>query len=121
MKNWYAMEKVTTKICMTKDVGVYGTLFGGNMLAWMDEAAAAFAIKKTHQPHMVTLRFGETVFAHPVRVGDIVEFYCGEESIGNTSFSFKINAMVEDYIVFRTDCTFVAVDDLGNPKPIRQA
>jgi len=37
------MELVTTKICMTLDIGVNNSLFGGNMMSLLDEAAAAYA------------------------------------------------------------------------------
>ncbi len=48
------MELITTKVCMTKDLGVHGNLFGGIMLAWLDEAGAAFACEKAQSTHMVT-------------------------------------------------------------------
>lgn len=112
------MEKVTSNICKTKDIGTYGNLFGGVMLAWVDEAAGIYAMKKTGEKRMVTLRFGEVLFRKPVKVGDIVEFYCGDEKVGNSSFSFDIKAVVDGNDVFSTDCTFVAVDAKGKPKTI---
>ena len=39
------MELISTRICMSKDVGVHGNLFGGIMLSWIDEAAGAEALK----------------------------------------------------------------------------
>ncbi|OGV36203.1 MAG: hypothetical protein A2020_12425 [Lentisphaerae bacterium GWF2_45_14] len=114
------MEKVTSNICKTKDIGTYGNLFGGVMLAWVDEAAGIYAMKKTGEKHMVTLRFGEVLFRKPVKVGDIVEFYCGNGKVGNSSFSFDIKAVVDGIDVFSTDCTLVALDSEGRPKTIDQ-
>ena len=37
------MELISTHFVKTQDVGYHGNLFGGVMLAWLDEAAAAFA------------------------------------------------------------------------------
>lgn len=37
------MELITTKICMTGDLGVSGNLFGGVMMSILDEAAAAYS------------------------------------------------------------------------------
>jgi acyl-CoA hydrolase len=28
--------RVTSKLCMAKDLGVNGNLFGGNMMCWID-------------------------------------------------------------------------------------
>lgn len=110
--------KVTSKICMTKDVGINGNLFGGNMLAWMDEAAAIFAQQITGAKNIVSVRFAEIVFKKPVREGNVVEFYCEKIKQGHTSITFDILAVVEEDEVFRTECTFVAVDDQGRKTPI---
>jgi acyl-CoA hydrolase len=40
------MELVTTKICMALDIGVHGNMFGGNMMAFLDEVAGAYACQK---------------------------------------------------------------------------
>lgn len=110
--------KVTSKMCMLKDLGMNGRLFGGNMLAWADEAAAIFAHKITREPHMVTLKFGEIVFKKPVMAGDIIEFWCTDEKVGNTSVTFNLKSFVLGESVFETSCVFVAVDKHGNKKKI---
>lgn len=109
--------KVTSKICMTKDVGTNGNLFGGNMLAWMDEAAAIFAQQITGEK-VVSVRFAEIIFKKPVREDDIIEFFCEKIKQGYTSVAFDIFAVVKHEEVFRTECTFVAVDDNGRKIPI---
>ena len=43
------MELVTTKICMALDLGVHGNLFGGSMMSFLDEAAAAMLVKYVTQ------------------------------------------------------------------------
>ena len=35
------MKLITKKICMTKDIGIHGNVFGGILMSWIDEAAAA--------------------------------------------------------------------------------
>jgi len=104
--------KVTSKICMTKDVGTNGNLFGGNMLAWMDEAAAIFAQQITGK-NVVSVRFAEIIFKKPVKQDDVIEFYCEKIKQGHTSVTFDIFAVVKNEEVFRTECTFVAVDNNG--------
>jgi acyl-CoA thioesterase YciA len=114
------MEQVSSKLCLVKDVGLNGNLFGGNMLAWMDEIAAIYAMKVTNEKSLVTLRFGEIQFKRPVKVNDTVDFLCElkEAGKGNTSVTFEIWGAVGNLVVFKTECTFVALDDEGNKKKI---
>ena len=55
------MELVTTKICMALDLGVHGNLFGGSMMSFLDEAAAAYACQISSIPisDRVKLRYSE--------------------------------------------------------------
>ncbi len=106
--------RVTSKICMTRDLGVHDTLFGGNMLAWMDEAAAIYARQMMGTARVVSLRFGEILFKYPVKLEDVIDFYCENPRKGNTSLNFDIVAEVRGQIVFKTECTFVAVDGNGH-------
>lgn len=111
--------RVSTYLCMTKDIGVGGNLFGGTMMAWMDEAAGIFAHEHTGVVRMVTVKYTELVFKHPVRVGDIVCFYASNPRQGRTSLTFDLEGRVKTNIVVTTTCTFVAVDSGGRPTPIQ--
>jgi acyl-CoA thioesterase YciA len=46
-------QLVTKKIVMAKDIGIHGNLFGGTLMAWLDEAAAAYATEYCYTPNMV--------------------------------------------------------------------
>lgn len=109
---------VSQKICMTKDIGVNGNLFGGNMMAWMDEAAAVFATHYTGERRLVTLKYSEILFRRPVHVGDLVDFRAHNPALGRTSITFDIEGAVKGEVVFRTTCTFVGLDEHGKPKPL---
>jgi acyl-CoA thioesterase YciA len=69
------MNLITKKICMSKDIGIHGNLFGGILMSWIDEAAAAFATEYCHTPNMVTLRVGELLFKKPVKTGNHLRIY----------------------------------------------
>jgi acyl-CoA thioesterase YciA len=112
------MELVMKKMCYQKDLGRNKNLFGGTMMSWMDEAASIYAYQHCEEERMVTLRYGEYYFRKQVKQGDIIEFFCGNEKKGNTSFTFDIMAIVRGSVVFSTDCTFVAIDEKGNKKAI---
>jgi len=109
---------VNYKLCMTKDVGIEGNLFGGNMLAWMDESAAIYARMVTGEKKLVTKKFCEIEFKKPVRVGDIVKIECSFPMIHRTSVEFVVCATVKDEVVFCTTAVFVALDEYGNKKDI---
>ena len=115
------MEKrypITAQMCMTKDVGTHGNLFGGIMMGWMDEAGAIFARRYTGEQHVVTVKFNEILFKHPVKVGQIVQFYACGPKLGRTSITFDLAGDVGEQTVIRTTCTFVALDEMGKPKEV---
>lgn len=109
---------VTGKLCMTKDIGLGGNLFGGVMMAWMDEAASLFAFEYTGVVRLVTLKYTELVFKYPVRTGDRVAFYASCPRLGRTSVTFDLEGRVGGNVVVHTTVTFVAVDEYGKPMPI---
>jgi len=55
-------QLVNAYLCMTRDIGVDGNLFGGNLMAWIDQAAGIYAHRYTGVSRMVTLKFTELVF-----------------------------------------------------------
>lgn len=112
------MVKVASRLCMIKDLGVSGNLFGGNMMAWLDEVAAIFAIQVTGEDNMVTVHYTEMTFKNPVKERDVVDFYCGKVRRGNTSVTFEIMAVCDNRTVFCADAVFVAVDSNGMKKKI---
>mgnify|MGYP001446946226 CR=1 FL=1 len=69
------MELISTHICKGQNIGVHGNLFGGTMLAWLDEAGAAFACQACDTPRMVTVKVAEVQFRKPVRPGQIIKIY----------------------------------------------
>ncbi len=110
--------KVASRLCMTKDLGVSGNLFGGNLMAWLDEVAAIFAIQITGEDNMVTMHYSAMTFKHPVKERDIVDFYCGRIRRGSTSITFEIMGQCCGKTVFCADAVFVAIDRDGKKKKI---
>lgn len=109
---------VSTYLCMTKDIGLGGNLFGGVIMSWLDEAGAIFAYKHTGAARLVTVKYTEIVFALPVKVGDIVTFYANNPRPGRTSITFDLEGRVDGGVVCHTTATFVAVDEHGKPTPL---
>lgn len=109
---------------MAGDIGIHGNLFGGTLMAWIDEAAAAFASEYCYTPNMVTVRVGELVFRKPLKAGQHVRIYGKVNRLGNTSIDLAIEVRKfslysgEETVVCTTSITFVRVDDDGSPTPI---
>jgi len=109
---------------MTRDVGFNGNLFGGQMLAWLDEAAVAYACQACETPRMVTAKMSEVEFLKPVRPGQIIKIYGSVKKIKNTSITVDIEARRHspyngsERLVCSTTMTFVRVDGDGEPVPV---
>lgn len=99
---------------MTKDLGLNGNLFGGNMMAWADEAAAVYARTQCKYDWMVTRHIDEIDFTKAVKAGTLLRFYGSNDRLGETSVKFTLTVMdSNDEIYFRTKFVFVAVDAEG--------
>jgi len=120
------MHLITTHVCMAKDIGVHGNLFGGIMMAWIDEAASSMAVSICHSPNMVTVKMNELVFKEKVKEGFVIRIYGDVDKIGNSSITFNLEARkvsiytgIEEVVV-TTSATFVRIDEIGKPTPIDQ-
>jgi len=120
------MELITTKICMSSDIGVHGNLFGGTMMSWIDEAGAAYASQICDTPRMVTVKISELLFKKPIKVGNLIKIYGEVREFGRTSVTLNIevrkhNVYTGDQdVVTHTEIKFVRIDDDNNPIPISE-
>lgn len=118
------MKLINKKIVMQRDIGIHGNLFGGILMAWLDEAAAAFATEYCYTPNMVTVRVGELIFKKPLKSGQHLRIYGEVESLGRTSITLNLEARkyslynAEETVVCTTTFSFVRIDDDGTPTPI---
>ena len=70
------MQYKTRKLVKPNDLNARGTLFGGQLLKWIDEEVAIYAFFQADTPHLVTKAMTKIEFVSPVMVGDIIEFGC---------------------------------------------
>jgi acyl-CoA thioesterase YciA len=121
------MDLLSKKIVMGKDIGIHGNLFGGILMAWLDEAAASLSTEFCRTPNMVTVRIGELVFKKPLKAGNHLRIYGEITSVGNTSISISLEARRfnlysgDEVVVCNTNSTFVRVDEDGQPTPIDES
>lgn len=118
------MQLISQRLCMEKDLGIHGNLFGGIMLSWLDEAAATMAYEVCRSPNMVTLKIDEVIFKKPVKIGFYLKIYGEVLKMGNSSLTLLVEARKhnvysgEETVVCTTNFTFVRIDEQGDAIPI---
>lgn len=111
---------VKTSHVLPPDTNAHGTLFGGNLMAHIDDVAAIAAVRHAREI-VVTASTDSVDFLAPVKEGDSI---CVEAFVTwthNTSMEVFVKAVTEELITGnRKVCTtafltFVALDENGKP------
>jgi len=116
------MSHVTQRLVLPSHLNQFGRLFGGQLLAWVDEASWLAASLDYPDCQFVTVGMDEVKFEHGVESGTILSIESKEVKCGKTSVNYavevrrgKVNA---GELVFTTSITFVNVDAEGEKKAI---
>jgi len=110
-------------VMMPKDTNALGTIFGGVILSYIDQAAAVEA-HRTCPGRIVTVAMREVVFHAPVFVGDLVSLFGRTIRVGNTSVTVDVLVEAErgpggaKVKVTEAEVVFVHVGQDGRPQPI---
>src|SRR5260370_17411667 len=78
-------------VMLPRDTNALGTIFGGIILSYIDQAGAVEAHKHSTKK-MLTVAMHEVKFIAPVFVGDLVSFYTEAVRLGNTSLTVRVTA-----------------------------
>lgn len=112
-----------TRCVQSMDCNARGTLFGGQLLKWLDEVAGVTAMR--HCGHEVTTAAVDNLqFKRPVPMGQLCILTGRVTYVGNTSMEVRTDVYLEDldtgmrYPVNRAYFTEVAVDDHSQPTRI---
>lgn len=120
------MQLITSHPIKKSDLGFHANLFGGKLLAWLDAAAASFAMEVADTPRMVTVKIDECVFRKPAKKGQLIKMYGEVADIGNTSLTLYIEARAHNVysgnqsVILSTNIKFVRIDENGDPIPISE-
>lgn len=118
------MESLSIYPVKKSDLGFHGNLFGGQLLKWIDAAAAGYAMQLCDSPRLVTVSIDECFFEKPAKEGNLIKIYGFPSSIGNTSITLYLEARAHNVYtgkqinILRTHIKFVHIDEEGNPIPI---
>jgi acyl-CoA thioesterase YciA len=112
---------------MPRDTNALGTIFGGIILSYIDQAGAVEAHRHA-RGRLVTVAMREVEFHQPVFVGDLVSFYAEATRLGNTSITVKVVVEAERrtrggerVLVTQAEVVYVQVDKDNRPKPLAQS
>jgi acyl-CoA thioesterase YciA len=118
-------ELVLKVIPMPADCNANGDIFGGWVMAQVDLAGSVVPARHVNG-RMATVAVNQFIFKQPVRVGDILSFFAEVTRIGTTSITVQVEVYAErfrsqgQYIkVTEASLTYVAIDDMGRPRPIK--
>ena len=120
------MQLITTHPIKKSDFGFHANLFGGKLLAWLDAAAAAYAMEVCETPRMVTIKIDECVFKKAAKEGQMIKIYGEVVRVGNTSIELYLEARAHNVysgsqtVILSTNITFVRIDENGDPIPISE-
>ncbi|MGB6093203.1 MAG: hotdog domain-containing protein [Moheibacter sp.] len=109
----------TRKWVKPQDLNANKTLFGGALLAWIDEEAALYTIIQLENKNVVTKFMSEINFMSSAREGDIVEIGMDVVDFGRSSLVLKAearNKMTRDTILTVDRIVMVNLGEDGKPK-----
>ncbi len=115
-------ESYTIKaaIVLPPDTNHHGTIFGGKLMAYIDDVATIAATRHARRP-VVTASTDSVDFLHPVKKGDAICLSAFVTWTHRTSMEIFVRAITEDLLTGeRKVCatsflTFVALDEHGKP------
>lgn len=113
-------ETISTRIVLPNDTNMLNSLFGGTLMAWMDEISAICAHRHS-QRVVVTASVNNISFSQPIRLGDMVTLVAKISRAFTSSMEVFVDVYVDTHVTGkRIKCNeaifnFVAVDQNGRP------
>jgi acyl-CoA thioesterase YciA len=115
-------------VMMPRDTNPLGSIFGGVILSYIDQAGAIGARRDVQRagggiPHLVTVAVNRVEFKQPVLVGDVVRFLTRPVRQGRTSITMQIRVEAERgadvHHVTEAEVVYVGVDPVSRrPLPL---
>ena len=117
-------EPAIRVVMMPRDTNAVGTIFGGVLLSYIDQAA--FIGAREVAPHRyVSVAMDAIEFKEPVFVGDVVSFYAKLVKQGRTSLRVHVEVWAERFTdpgprvrVTEAEVVMVAIDENRQPIPL---
>ena len=117
-------------VMMPRDTNPVGTIFGGVLLSYIDQAGVVGAHDEIRNrgwpaPTLVTVAMNGVEFHQPVFVGDVVSFWTQAVRIGRTSIAVHVSVEADrqrqTVRLTEAEVVFVAVDKERRPVALAPA
>ena len=108
------------KLIKPESLNANNTLFGGELLRWIDEEAGIYTMTKLETQKVVTKFISEIDFVSSAKQGDVIEIGMEFVSIGRTSITMKCmvrNLFTKKTIIPIDKIVFVKVGEDEQPNP----
>ena len=112
-------------LAMPADANPSGDIFGGWVLSQMDIAGGVGAAQIA-QGRVATVAVTAMTFHLPVFIGDVLCVYASDPRVGRTSITLHLEAWAlrgqsgARVKVTEGEFVFVALDETGQPRPVRK-
>ena len=110
------MAYIVERLVRPEHLNGANTIFGGTLLAWIDEAAAIAVMKKLKSQSIATVAMSEIQFKRPVRAGSLVRIHVKVVAVGRTSITLRASADTHGSrkpVIIVERIVFVALDENG--------
>lgn len=114
------MQFYSRKLIKPGDLNANNTLFGGQLLKWIDEEAGIYAMSKLENHHVVTKYMSEINFVNSAKQADVIEIGLAFQNIGTSSITFRCvvrNIFTKKIIITIDKIVFVNVGNDGKATP----
>ncbi len=107
------------KFVISEHLNHYGTLYGGNLLKWIDEVGYITANVEYPNNRFVTIALDNVEFRHRIEVGAILRFAVEQQRLGSSSLTYQVKVFPahdrkeSHKVLFETNITFVNIDENG--------
>ncbi len=118
----YSRGEISTLV-MPHMANILGDLFGGQIMAMVDQAAAIAAIRHAAGP-AVTASIHRVDFRERISMGSLVTCMAQVDYVGNSSMDITVEVHSEKpstgerRLTHTAKVVFVAIDDYGRPKRV---
>ncbi len=115
------MDLINQHMVMPRDLNPANHIFGGQILAWLDEAAGLYVINQIHYANIVTYKMENVHFKSPAHNGDHVSFFAEIVEKINSRVVVRVKAVAknpttgDEREVITCLVTFVCLDEKGKP------
>ena len=116
-------QVIMTELVLPTHTNALGTIFGGQIMSWVDIAAAISAQKHSRR-QVVTASIDALNFLAPVKIGYVIHIRAQVNYTGKTSMEVGVRVEAENPLSGElTHCvsaytTFVAIGEYGKPVPV---